>query len=51
MGLMALKMHPYPETVAILISILGALLPPLYGSPQVVIEPSALRAAKAYIFE
>jgi uncharacterized membrane protein YczE len=26
---------------------IGAFLPPLFGSPQAVIDPSALRAAKA----
>jgi predicted benzoate:H+ symporter BenE len=30
---------------------LSAFLPPLFVSPHVVIEPSALRAAKAYSFE
>jgi hypothetical protein len=35
MGLMALKMHPYPETVAILISIqTNFLLPPLKPMDQ-----------------
>ncbi|SEH75633.1 hypothetical protein BAZSYMB_GCONTIG00713_1 [Bathymodiolus azoricus thioautotrophic gill symbiont] len=30
---------------------LDAFVPPLFMSPHVVIEPSALRAAKAYAFE
>jgi hypothetical protein len=29
----------------------GACVPPLFGSPHTLIEPSVLRAAKAYLFE
>jgi hypothetical protein len=46
--IMEAQMHPL--TVAIPRSV-GAFEPPSYESPHAVIEPSALRAAKAYLVE
>jgi hypothetical protein len=48
---MEVQTHPMHPLKKVILRFLGVFLPPVLDPPHATIEPSALRAAKAYSFE